>query len=51
VKCAETLQKLVALRRKYGTPQEVNHYFHVEKGRSINDIVFVVERESFLLST
>jgi len=51
VKCAETLQKLITLRRKHGTPQEVNHYFHVEKGRLLNVIVFLVERVSFLLST
>jgi hypothetical protein len=48
VKCAETLQKLVTLRRKHGTSQEVNYYFHLEKGHSLNDIV---ERKSVLLSS
>ena len=49
VRCAETLQKLVTLRRKHGTSQEVNYYFHVEK--VIHNIVFLADREPVLLST
>ncbi|KIM45167.1 hypothetical protein M413DRAFT_333246 [Hebeloma cylindrosporum] len=49
VKCAETLQKLVALRRKNGTLQEVKYDFMLKM--TFNDIASLVERESFLLFT